>query len=122
MTWREQAGVLKRLGTDAQRDALLDRLKTTAVLYIDDLFKTAKGTDGVQRPSEAEVRLAFEIINSRYAAKKKTIISSESLMADIVKIDEAIAGRIKQMCGYYLVNIPTATAERESRNHRMRGA
>jgi DNA replication protein DnaC len=116
MQWREDVRKIMQDQYNGSRD-LLDLVKTVGVLYIDDLFKTARDPEGKQKPSEAETRLAFEIINSRYTAKKKTIISSESLMSDLAKIDEAIAGRIKQMCGYYLVNIHTV--KEENRNYRM---
>ena len=45
------------------------------VLYIDDLFKS-RGTS-VPMPTEPDVRLAYQIINARYASGKPTIISCE---------------------------------------------
>lgn len=119
MRWRDDVRQIMQENHNGNRE-LLDRIKVVDVLYIDDLFKTAKGADGIQKPSEAEIRLAFEIINTRCAAKKITVISSESVLSNLAKIDEAIAGRIKQMCGAYLVNIPTSNSE--DRNYRMRGA
>ena len=119
MKWRDDIRQIMQDNYNGVRD-LLDRVKLVEVLYIDDLFKAPKGIDRVQKPTEAEVRLSFEIINSRCASKKITIISSESVIEELAKIDEAIAGRIKQMCSYYLVNIPNVAGE--SRNYRMKGA
>jgi len=77
------------------------RLQSVSVLYIDDLFKCKKGSE----PSDADVRLAFEILNARYNAKLVTLISSEHTIDELSKIDGAIAGRINQMGGLYIINI-----------------
>lgn len=66
-------------------EAYLKRAQTYDVLYIDDLCKTY---------SEADLNYLFQIINYRYANGKQTFISSERDIAQLHKIDEAIAGRI----------------------------
>ena len=84
----------------------LDFYKNVDVLYIDDLFKTGRSSSEVkQRPTQADINLAFEILNARYIRKKITIISSECTISDLIDIDEAIAGRIKQKCGEFCINI-----------------
>jgi DNA replication protein DnaC len=87
------------------------------VLYIDDLFKCGKNFgDEIQKPSGGDINIAFEIINGRVAQKKKTIISSESTLLELFDIDEAIAGRIKQMCGEYCISISRG----DGKNYRKR--
>jgi DNA replication protein DnaC len=69
------------------------------VLYIDDFFKGST--------TEFDIKnIAFDLINYRYNKRLKTIISSELSFKDICAMDEAIAGRIKQMCGEYMTSIP----------------
>jgi DNA replication protein DnaC len=85
-------------------------------LYIDDLFKTGRvAGKTAQMPTEADINLAFEIINSRAIQRKPTIISSESNLFDLIQIDEAIGGRIKQRCGEYYLNI----GSKNTKNYRM---
>ncbi len=88
-------------------------LKEVDVLYIDDFFKPIGGN----RPSDADIRLAYEIINARYNRRKITIISSERHISEIAEIDEAIGGRIYEYAKGYTVNIARDTA----RNYRLKG-
>ena len=60
--------------------------KNVLCLYIDDLFKGGA--------SEADIKLAFELIDHRYRNKYITIISTELLPNELIAIDEAVAGRI----------------------------
>ena len=73
----------------------MDDLAGCDLLYIDDLFKT--DTSG------ADLRLAYELINSRYVAGKPLIISTERSLPYIGGLKgndgEAISGRIFEMCG-----------------------
>lgn len=119
MLWRDDIVRIKNAATD--HDALapmLDRLKNVEVLYIDDLFKTGKNPDGrVQKPSSADINYAFEVINYRYCNPDLlTIISSEWSEAELLEIDEAIAGRIYEMAKTYTI------AKDRSRNYRIRNA
>ena len=119
MLWRDDIVRIKNAATD--HDALapmLDRLKNVDVLYIDDLFKTGKNPDGrVQKPSSADINYAFEVINYRYCNPNLlTIISSEWSEAELLEIDEAIAGRIYEMAKTYTI------AKDRSRNYRIRNA
>lgn len=72
-------------------------LREVQVLYLDDLFKG--------RYTEADRQLAWEIINTRYAADRVTIISSEHHLSEIVEMDEAVGGRIYQMSAGYRNNV-----------------
>lgn len=82
-------------------EQLLNDFKRCALLYIDDLFKCKRDTE----PSDADVRLAFEILDYRYNHELMTIISTEMLLEDIRDLDEAICRRIHEMCGPYIGNI-----------------
>ncbi len=67
------------------------------VLYIDDLFKA--------KVTEADILITWEIIDMRYKASKKTIISSEFTLPEIGNVDEAIAGRIFEKAKTAVINI-----------------
>ena len=104
MLWKDDSRKIKN--DNFEGGNLIDYYKSVEVLYIDDLFKVGKSYgEEIQRPTAGDINIAFEIINSRVTQKKKTIISSESTILEIFDIDEAIAGRIKQMCGDYCLNI-----------------
>ena len=70
-------------------------------MYIDDFLKNGKEKDGsLQKPSAAETRIIFEILNSRYNNLNLfTIISSERLLSEIKNIDWAVGRRIEERCG-----------------------
>ena len=74
-----------------------ERYKETELLYIDDLFKDAA--------SDADKRMAFELLDYRYNNDLLTILSSELSLDQRLALDEAIAGHIREKCGPYLVNI-----------------
>lgn len=122
MLWRDEAVKLKACVTDeAKYSKMIDELKNAEVLYIDDLFKTGKDDKGnPQRPTPADINIAFEILNFRYNNPKLvTIISSECRVTDILDIDEAIGGRIAEKASNagYGINIKPDT----SKNYRLRG-
>lgn len=85
-------------------------LQNVPVLYVDDFLKGANSDFDIKN-------IAFDLINYRYVKKLKTIISSELMFRDIMKADEAIAGRIKQMCGEYAISIQKS----KTNNYRLRG-
>ena len=84
----------------AERAEIIEPLKKTDVIYIDDFFRS-------KMPSQAEIKLAFEIINARYTQDLTTIISSEKTAGEIKTIDEAIFSRIIERTnkGKYCINI-----------------
>jgi DNA replication protein DnaC len=115
MLWKSDSRKIKNDNFDGGN--LIEYYKNVEVLYIDDLFKCGKNFgDEIQKPSGGDINIAFEIINSRVAQKKKTIISSESTLLELFDIDEAIAGRIKQMCGEYCISISRG----DGKNYRKR--
>lgn len=65
------------------------------ILYIDDFLKTR----GTTEPTDIEIELAFQVLDSRYREEKITIISSEKTSEDLKKYDTAVYGRIIEMAG-----------------------
>lgn len=117
MQWRDAVMKLKvRDLTLEQRESLINGFKKAKVLYIDDLFKTGKNLDGSeQRPTSADVNIAFEILNYRYNnPEMMTIISSEFTASEILDIDEAIGGRI------YERSTPLNVRKDKAKNYRLR--
>lgn len=112
MTWNNAVKELKRNAIDDfEYSRMFDRYCKADVLFIDDLFK-----DGA---TDADKRIAFELINYRYNnGKAITVISSEISLAELCEMDEALAGRIKERCGRYLIDI----APDPKKNYRFEGA
>lgn len=115
MLWKDDSRKIKN--DNFEGGNIIEYYKNVDILYIDDLFKTVK-VEGqqFQRPTQGDANLAFEIINSRLSQNKITIISSENTIYELFDIDEATAGRIKQMCGEYCLNI----SKGEGKNYRKR--
>ena len=107
MVWDSEAKKLKALVNDAEAyNQQIEQFKKVTALYIDDLFKPVRDDMGNRkRPTPADVKLAFEIINSRYVNRLPTIISSEWYIDELADIDEATASRIAEMCGPYQIMI-----------------
>ena len=99
--WVNDATALKmRISDPELYGAEIKRLSDCDLLYIDDLLKNT--------PSDADLRLLYEIVNSRYNDNKPMVISSErslSYIRDLVSdrdktnFGEAIAGRIIEASG-----------------------
>lgn len=122
MVWFDEANKLKGLVTEPGEYAqVMDEIKKTDVLYIDDLFKPIKGANGqVTPPSYADIRLAMEIINYRYNNPGLvTIISGERTIDELIYLDEALAGRISQLSkeGGYCINL----SKDSRKNWRLQG-
>ena len=119
MQWRDEVVKLKSHNLEyGQRESLINAFKKAKVLYIDDLFKTGKNPDGSeQRPTSADVNIAFEILNYRYNNPETvTIISSEFSVPELLKIDTAIGGRINERTQGKALNI----GKDDGRNYRTK--
>ena len=116
MTWRDESVQLKSIVNEHEEYHFkLMELCNIPVLYIDDLFKVQAG----QMPTQADVNLAFQIINHRYLdLKKVTIISCEYESNQLLDIDEATGSRIIEKCKAFLVNV---TRNRD-KNYRLRNS
>ena len=103
MLWVDKSNELKANKNNYDiYDKLMQEIKDVTVLYIDDFFKNEKDTP----PTSADVKLAYEILNYRYNNPDLiTIISSEYLLKDLLKIDEAVGSRIYQRSKDYQFNI-----------------
>lgn len=109
MSWREQGAELKRCASDNDKyTSLIKPYRDCDVLYIDDFWKG--------NITDADVNLAFEIINHRYDRDKMTIITTELMLQDIYKKDESIAGRIAEMADGMIV----AVNKKNGRNQRVK--
>lgn len=77
------------------------------VLYIDDLFKSSITNYYQQENIKiSDLKVIFEIINYRYNKKMPILLNSEIHFERFSDIDQAIIGRINEMCNYkYLVSI-----------------
>ena len=100
MLWRDETVLLKALTTDGEEyQKQIRPFKSVPVLYIDDFLKGGH--------TEADLRLAFEILNSRYNdSSLRTIISSELSLFDILGIDEATGGRIYERAKGFVLDAP----------------
>ncbi|MBF1637596.1 MAG: ATP-binding protein [Prevotella sp.] len=110
MQWRQEASEIKALVTNGEQYIRrVKQLQGAEVLYIDDLFKGSV--------TEADINLAYLIINDRYNSDRVTLISTELPFDKLRKVDEAIAGRIyeKTKISY---NIQIGTIP----NQRLKGA
>ena len=118
MMWIDDAAHLKGIVNEgAEYTREVERFKKAPILYIDDLFKVQNDQgQNRQKPTPADVRLAFEIINYRVVSKLPTIISSEFTLAELVDIDQAVAGRIAEMAGFNAINI----TQDIKKNYRLR--
>ncbi|MBQ1188577.1 MAG: ATP-binding protein [Peptococcaceae bacterium] len=107
MLWRDESAKLKACVNDAAAyEKAIGELKQTDVLYIDDFFKCGQNENGTQKPTGADISLAFEILNYRYNNPHAiTILSSESTLDEIIRIDEATGSRIGERAGKYSISL-----------------
>ena len=78
-------------------DKLMNTYKNSKVLLVDDLFKG--------NITQSDLNIFFEIVNHRYFNNLPMIISTEMLMDELLKVDEAIGSRLLEMCGQYSVEL-----------------
>lgn len=103
MLWRDENTALKSCITEYDEyQRRINKLKDVPVLYIDDFWKVRDGS-----LTNADVNLTFEIINARYNdMSKRTIISTELMYSDIIRVDEAIGGRIFERSRGFSIKAP----------------
>ena len=92
---RDSLRLKQAVGEWERYDKELRKWSEAELLYIDDLFK--------QEITDADLRLAYELLNARYLGRLPTLLSSERSLEDISAArngeGEALAGRIYEMCG-----------------------
>ena len=114
MLWCEESKRLKAVANDDRYSSALRKYLDAEILYIDDFLKTRKGV----APTDADINLAFEIINHRVIGGDKiTIISSERTLDELIEFDEATMSRIFEKAGKYRLNIPQDI----KKNYRLKG-
>ena len=121
MLWVDESTRLKAsVNDEAKYNAMINPLKESEVLYIDDFLKITKDTNGTELlPTSADLKLAYEILNYRYQQPELiTIISSERHVSEIELIDSAIGSRIYEKTKENACNI----ARDKKRNYRLRGS
>lgn len=130
LVWAEAIDRIKASRFDEEAmDELLEPYKAVPVLYIDDLFKSAyrarrDRNGGVSSPrptpTDADVRICYEILNARYLRDLPTIVSCEwSLLDDLMDVDEATFSRVYQRATAEFV---CEISRHSDRNYRMKGA
>lgn len=98
--WNKLVAELKALVNSGEEyTAKVNMLKNVPVLYIDDFLK------GEYTP--ADVKQAFMILNDRYNSRgKKTIISTERNMTELINFDEAVGSRLAERARGYTILAP----------------
>lgn len=103
--WLSEARKLKSVVNDANFEDRLADYIGVSVLYIDDLLKQKYSENPIF--SEADLKIAFTILNARYLLNKPTIISSEwDLLVHLLPADEGVFSRVYERSKGYIVTIP----------------
>lgn len=114
MPWQSEIIKIKANVMDSEEYArIINEYKNAEVLYVDDFFKPVAGQD----VTPADLKIAYELINSRYIAKMPTMISSERSVSEIIYLDEAIGSRIYEMSKAHTMSIKRV----DGRNYRLKG-
>ena len=97
MQWLDVSRKLKASVNDEDfEDEVADYINVS-VLYIDDLLKQKYTENPVF--TEADIKIAFTILNARYIQNKPTIISSEwDLVNQLLPADEGVFSRVYERC------------------------
>lgn len=106
--------IMRELKSNAMDEDAYNKIiwkyQTADLLIIDDLFKDKVkngqliGVNGrVSELSEADMKHIYPIINYRYSNKLPMLISSECTPDMLMQLDEALAGRILEMCANNII-------------------
>ena len=105
MQWVEEARKLKALVNAEDFEEMLSDYINVSVLYIDDLLKQ-KSTDNPTF-TDADIKIAFTILNNRYLQNKPTIISTEwNLIDQLLTVDEGTFSRVYECSKGFTFYIP----------------
>ena len=110
ITWTDFISRTKRnmMGDKAKEvSTALDDIKNCDVLFMDEVVKSY---------TEADLRYLIEILNYRYTNNKKTLITSEKVLSELLDIDEAAFGRAVEKSNGFIINIP----KDRKKNYRLR--
>ena len=92
MSTKDKIGGLRRK-SGVRVTIIIILLVIVAILFY--FWKAARNKQG--DIDATELRITYDIINGRYINNLRTIFSSEYTVSEIMKIDEAIGGRIYEM-------------------------
>lgn len=83
------------------------KIANCGVLFIDDLFKTSiQNYHNKESININDLREIFKIVNYRYNKNLPVLISSEIHLQRFINLDEALAGRLNEMCdSKYLISV-----------------
>lgn len=95
--WADLAEELKENRNRESFRSQMKRLQEVDILYLDDFLRG--------NVSHSSLELAWEILNGRYNKRRRTIISSEHFIQEIIDRDHALGGRIHEMTRGYHVPI-----------------
>ncbi len=116
--WVEGSNELRDAVKDGASETLKSRInamKTSDVLYIDDLFK------GRKSPTDYQLEFLFDTVNERYLNHRPILLSSEKSIDQICEIDEGIGSRIYEMCRDYVGVMQLYPGEQGTLNYRLQG-
>lgn len=93
------------------------KIANCGLLFIDDLFKSSVTSYYNQETIKPDdLREMFKIINYRYNKDLPIMVNSEIYFEKFVELDQAIIGRINEMCDYkYLISVKPDN----SKNYRL---
>ena len=104
MQWLEEARRLKSGINDDDFEDTVSEYVNVSLLYIDDLLKQKYTPNPVF--TDADIKVAFTILNARYLLNKPTIISSEwDLLEHLLPADEGVFSRVYERSKGYTVSI-----------------
>lgn len=106
--WRE---FTKKVKQDPSNDIPIMELISTPILYIDDFLKA-----GGDKVTEADINIAYDIIEGRLNKGSYTLFSSEYTIESLKQIDKSVASRIVSRTGEFIINI----SEGEGKDMRYR--
>lgn len=105
MQWIEESRRLKARVNDEDFEDQVSVYVNVSLLYIDDLLKQKYSPNPIF--SDADIKIAFTILNARYIRNKPTIISSEwDLINQLLPVDEGVFSRVYERCKDFTINIP----------------
>lgn len=110
MQWVDEVARLKAFVTEPDFENLVEEYIECPVLYIDDLFKQTYRENPVIK--DADIKMAFTILNARYIQNKATIISCEWNIYQLINADEGVFSRVYERSKGYTIVIP-----RDKRNN-----
>lgn len=116
MQWLNESKKLKFAVNDENFEDAVDDYVNPTVLYIDDLLKQKY----VDEPkfTEADIKIAFTILNARYLMNKPTIISTEwDLINQLLPADEGVFSRVYERSKGFTIRI----SRDQKNNYRMAG-